>query len=141
MKARCYRQKSTSFKYYGGRGVVVCERWKHSFNNFYTDLGNAPSPNHSLDRIDNDGNYEPENVQWATPLEQTRNNRHTIKDDLFGIDIRNESKYRIRKLRNLQCVKCGMPAQSTWYCKAHLEKHRLRNQKRRELKRTSDNPV
>jgi hypothetical protein len=60
---------------YGGRGITVCDKWLNSFVDFLSDVGYAPSPKHSLDRISNDGNYEPENVRWATNSEQVKNSR------------------------------------------------------------------
>ena len=72
MKARCYRKKNVSYKRYGGRGIRVCERWL-KFENFLADVGLRPSPAHSLERKENNGNYEPGNVVWATQLEQHRN--------------------------------------------------------------------
>lgn len=75
MIQRCYRAGHISYKNYGGRGIVVCDRWKNSFPNFLTDLGLKPTPRHWLDRIDTNGNYEPGNCRWATPKEQLRNTR------------------------------------------------------------------
>jgi hypothetical protein len=75
MKQRCYNPNNGSYKYYGFRGIIVCERWLHSFNNFLEDIGYRPSPAHSLDRINNDGNYEPKNCRWATRKEQAHNTR------------------------------------------------------------------
>lgn len=73
MKARCANSNSASFELYGGRGIKVCEQWLNNFAAFVADVGPRPSSTHSLDRIDNDGNYEPGNVRWATQSEQMLN--------------------------------------------------------------------
>ncbi len=77
MLQRCENPNSTGFINYGGRGIIVCERW-HSFPDFLADMGERPA-DMSLDRIDNDGNYEPSNCHWATWKEQEANKRQPIR--------------------------------------------------------------
>ncbi len=72
MLNRCENTNVERFPQYGGRGIRVCERW-HKFENFLMDMGRRPSPKMQIDRIENDGNYEPGNVRWATPKQQLRN--------------------------------------------------------------------
>lgn len=81
IRARCGNPKDGAFYNYGARGITVCDRWRDSYPNFLADMGRAPSPTHSIDRIDNNGNYEPGNCRWATATEQNRNTRRTIKID------------------------------------------------------------
>jgi hypothetical protein len=78
MKYRCNNPKAKPFYLYGGRGVKVCDRWNESFDDFIGDMGKKPSKRHSLDRIDNNGNYEPKNCRWATPDQQCANRRTSV---------------------------------------------------------------
>lgn len=75
MKNRCYGNRPKWIRDYQDRGITVCDRWKDSFENFLADMGEPPSPELSLDRIDNDGNYEPSNCRWTTAKVQANNRR------------------------------------------------------------------
>lgn len=85
MKTRCYWTSSKDYKDYGARGIIICDRWKHSFANFLGDMGLRPEGKYSIDRIDNNGNYEPSNCRWATDIEQASNRRGTRPITVFGI--------------------------------------------------------
>lgn len=86
MKARCLNAKSNAYKNYGGRGIAICDEWLGSkgFINFLNHVGFRPSPQHTLDRIDNDKGYTPGNVRWATQTEQVRNRRNTLRIEYKG---------------------------------------------------------
>lgn len=83
MKRRCYYPKDILFHRWGGRGIRVCDHWIHSFENFLEDMGMRPSLQHSLDRLDNDSDYGPQNCRWATRSQQCRN---TPRNRLLTLD-------------------------------------------------------
>lgn len=87
MKDRCYNPKSASFSNYGGRGITVCDRWKSSYKDFYSDMGPRPD-GYSIDRIDVDGNYEPGNCRWADQKTQQRNQRRAVFVTIEGVKHR-----------------------------------------------------
>lgn len=86
MFRRCTKPTHKSYASYGGRGIQVCARWR-VFENFLADMGRRPSPDYSLDRINNDGNYEPGNCRWATRVEQMRNTRRNHVVTVRGRDM------------------------------------------------------
>jgi hypothetical protein len=75
MVNRCHREGTLSFRNYGARGIRVCDRWRESFASFLEDMGRKPTPQHTIDRVNNDGNYEPGNCRWATRRQQSLNTR------------------------------------------------------------------
>lgn len=115
MKNRCYNKKCREYKRYGARGISVCDRWLNSFSNFYQDIGQRPSASHSIERIDNDGNYEPSNCRWAYNHEQQWNRRDSIIVVYMGVNmslgrlakITGVSRYALRS----RIVKSGMTAE------------------------------
>lgn len=92
MKERCFNPRTKSFPNYGGRGIRVCDRWLNDFAAFFVDMGPRPSPKHSIDRIDNDGHYEPGNCRWATKSQQAYNRRKSGKNLVFQLDVTRESR-------------------------------------------------
>lgn len=83
MIQRCTNPRCRGYENYGGRGITVCDAWLHSFERFYADMGKRPTPDHSIDRIDRDGNYTPDNCRWATVKEQ---NNNTSQNRIVEID-------------------------------------------------------
>ena len=89
IKQRCFNPNDKSYSNYGGRGIKICNRWKNSFENFFTDMGMKPTPRHSIDRIENDGDYCPDNCKWSDSKDQANNRRSnrfiTIDSDTLTI--------------------------------------------------------
>lgn len=95
MISRCERLTARGYENYGGRGISVCRQWRESFEQFFADMGCRPSDTHSMDRIDVNGNYEPDNCRWATKAMQSRNVRKSIRNStgVKGVQKRGKSGY------------------------------------------------
>ena len=100
IKARCENENTPNYNNYGGRGIMVCKEWSESFEKFYADMGKRPNKGrYTIERKDNDGNYESNNCKWATYTEQSRNKRPRTNSllGINGIDwIKRLCKYRVR---------------------------------------------
>lgn len=96
IKTRCSNKNHRAYKNYGGRGIEISIAWKNSFIQFFIDVGERPSKNHSIDRIDNDGNYEKSNCRWATSKEQGANKRNNRKITILG-ETKNMSEWADEK--------------------------------------------
>lgn len=86
MKNRCYSEKCRAYARYGGRGIVICERWlgENGYKNFESDMGPRPSLQHTIERVNNNGNYEPGNCKWASRAQQQRNRRNNVMLTING---------------------------------------------------------
>lgn len=107
MKARCYNAHNNKFLRYGGRGIKVCDRWANSFENFLTDMGKRPFGK-TLDRLNGNGNYEPDNCRWATSLEQAQTRVYKKKTHCVNGHLFNEEATYIRPDKGTkQCKLCA----------------------------------
>lgn len=109
---RCYNPSCATFKDYGGRGITVCDEWRHDFMAFYDHVGNRPSQQHSIDRIRNNGNYEPDNTRWTLPVTQANNRKSNHLITLYGwtLTISNWSRFVGLKQETIRYrIKHGWP--------------------------------
>lgn len=109
MLRRCNNPKHPRYKDWGGRGIRVCDRWQKSYFDFALDMGERPTPFHQLDRIDNNGDYEPGNCRWATAAEQTitRRTRSDSKSKVKGVELRQNGKFVARITINKKRINLG----------------------------------
>lgn len=137
MKNRCYKPTDVSYKYCGARGLTVCARWLQSFWNFLEDMGKAPSPIHTLDRINNDLGYFPANVRWATPSEQAHN---TVKcrwitfegESMLVGDLAKKEKICESSLREHIFRSGFTPEEAVKAMKQRQSRSRMKRRKRRK---------
>lgn len=132
-KTRCNNPNGRKYHRYGGRGITICERWMDSergFENFLRDMGPAPSADHSLDRIDNNGNYDPANCRWATSEEQQSNRENNLR-----IEHNGETKTMAQWARALgicfgtlhtRIVKLGMSNERALTSQKYIEESRFK---------------
>lgn len=133
IKGRCYNPKNEAYKNYGGRGIKVCQRWLDSFDAFLEDMGPKPSKYHSIERIEVNGDYEPNNCCWATIAEQAKNKRNTRWLTGNGETLHLSEWSRRLGVSNgaiLKRINSGMPMDQVLskerYIKGKLQPHKVR---------------
>lgn len=111
LRSRCNNKNDQRYKNYGERGIKVCDEWSASFEAFYRDMGPKPSPKHSIDRINNDGDYKPSNCHWATAGEQARNTRQNV---LFSMDGKTMTAAEWAREIGISCGALKMRLDAGW---------------------------
>jgi hypothetical protein len=106
MKQRCNNPNNQAYKDYGGRGIKVCARWLKSVDAYVADLGIPPTPKHTIDRIDNDKGYSPDNCRWALMDVQVHNQRNRSKTGFKGV-YKFRNKYRLQLMRGDRKIYVG----------------------------------
>lgn len=107
MMQRCYYEQGSAYKHYGGRGITVCDRWRN-YPNFLADMGERPE-NMTLDRVDNNGNYEPSNCRWANRTQQRLNQRRkSNKTGFTGVTLSSPGRYLARIIQEGKPIRLGM---------------------------------
>lgn len=124
MYTRCYNPNVKCYKHYGERGITVCNRWKHSFENFYSDIGPRPSLKHSVERINNELGYSPENCKWATHAEQMNNIRDNIRIEYKG---ESHTVAEWARIKNVPYLRLKKRIKSGWDIDSAIETPKKRN--------------
>lgn len=109
IQRRCNNPEHPRYKDWGGRGIKVCARWVNSYKDFINDMGPRPTPFHQVDRINNDGDYTPENCRWATATQQTktRRKRSNNRSGVKGVELRQDGKFVARITINKKRINLG----------------------------------
>lgn len=110
IKKRCSQPSHHAYHYYGGRGITICREWADDFGAFLKHVGRRPADHYQLDRIDNDGNYEPGNVRWATRTQQMRNRRCVLMTDELAEQIRSRRGMSHAEIAS----ELGVPKSAVW---------------------------
>ena len=110
IKGRCFNPNTSNYKWYGGRGITMCQKWKDDFSEFYKDVGDIPFEGAELDRIDNNGNYEPNNVRWVDHRTNSNNRRkYHNKTGYTGVTYKpNSDKYQAQLYKNKKFIYLGL---------------------------------
>ena len=126
MKIRCYSINTPYYKYYGGKGITVCKRWRNNFYVFLEDMGSRPNKNYSIDRIDNNKGYSKSNCRWATKSQQMRNRNYKNSTGFRGVYVKGKNFGAKMQINNkkiyLGSFKNKEKAYKV-YCKAYKKLH------------------